>query len=265
MIETKLHQAAQTLPVPTSTFSQIHEKAYWSQRRSSFDVRKYRRLAALLVCVVLLMGGAAIAATTEVDYSAWATRSSAFADCIRVADKFGITLPESIGDSPFREVTTLYVVPKGTTYIEALSTPIYRWYDVDYGVQNIVRTEHSETIEVSDEYSLAFGSADGELCGYVFSLDESGIWALDNTLPGSYQTEEYKGITLQMGTTVHYNIESDSDIYSYQHKVIWVDTNLNVVFVINKSFYAEEDAADKFPDKMIEFAKSIIDQNTPVK
>lgn len=265
MIESKLHQASQALPEPTSTYSQIQEKAYRNQRRSSFSVRQHRRVAALLVCVVLLMGSAAIAATTAIDYSAWASHSRAFADCVRIADKLGITLPESIGDSPFCEVTTLYVVPEGTTYLEALSTPTYQWYDVDYGVQEIIRTKHSETIEVSDEYSLAFGSTDGELWGYVFSLDESGTWALDNTLPGSYQTEEYKGITLQMGTTVHYNIESDSEIFSYQHKVIWVDTNLNVVFVINKSFYAEEDAADKFPDKMIEFAKSIIDQNTPVK
>ena len=265
MIESKLHQAVQTLPVPTSTFSQIQEKAYQTQRRSSFGVRQYRRVAALLVCVVLLMGGAAIAATTEVDYSAWATRSSAFSDCVGIADKLGIILPENIGDSPFREVTTLYVVPEGTTYLEALCTPTYQWYDVDYGVQEIIRTEHSETIEASDEYSLAFGSTDGELWRYVFSLDEYGTWAPDNTLPGSYQTEEYKGITLQRGTTVHYSAESDSEIFSYQHKVIWVDTTHNVVFVLNKSFYAEEDAADKFPDKMIEFAKSIIDQNTPVK
>jgi len=265
MIESKLYQAAQALPTPTSTFAQIQQKASRNQRSLFAVVRQYRRVAAILVCTILLMGITTIAATTEVDYSAWASRSREFVDCVRIADKLGITLPQSIGDSPFREVTTLYVVPEGTTYIEALSTPIYRWYDVEYGVQNIVRTEHSETIEVNDEYSFAFGSADGDLCGYVFSLDESRTWALDNTLPGSYQTEEYKGVTLQMGTIVHYNVESDSDIFSYHHKVIWVDTNLNVVFVINKSFYAEENAADKFPDKMIEFAKSIIDQNTPVK
>jgi len=265
MIETKLHQAAQALPKPTSTFSQIQEKAYRSQRRSAFGVRQYRRVAALLVCVVLLMGSAAIAATTEVDYSAWASRSREFADCARIADKLGITLPESMGDSPFYEITTLYVVPEGTTYLQALSTPTYQWYDVNYGIQEITRTEHSESIEVSDEYSLALGTTDGELWGYVFSLDESGIWALENTLPGSYQTEEYKGITLQMGTTVNYSVESDSEIFSYHHKVIWLDANNHVVFVLNMSTYAEEDAAYKFPDTMIEFAKSIIDQNTPVK
>lgn len=263
MIESKLHQAAQALPVPTSTFSQIQQKANRNQRSLFAGVRQYRRVAAILVCIILLMGSAAIAATTEVDYSAWASRSRVFVDCVRIADKLGITLPESIGDSPFREVTTLYVVPEGTTYIEALSTPVYRWYDVDYGVQRVIRTEHSESIEVSDEYSLALGSTDEELWSYVFSLDESGTWALDDTLPGSYQTEEYQGITLQMGTTVNYSAESNGEIFSYHHKVIWVDANNHVVFVLNKSTYAEEDGANQFPDEMIEFAKSLIDGNKP--
>lgn len=263
MIESKLYRAAQALPTPTSTFSQIQQKASRNQRSLFAGVRQYRRVAAILVCTILLMGSAAIAATTEVDYSAWASRSSKFVDCERIASKFGFVLPQTLGDSPFLEITTMYVVPEGTTYWEALSTPVYRWYAVNYGVQRVIRTEHSESIEVSDEYSLALGNTDEELWGYVFSLDESRTWALDDTLPGSYQTEKYQGITLQMGTTVNYSTESNGEVFSYHHKVIWVDADNHVVFVLNKSIYAEENAADQFPDEMIEFAKRLIDGNKP--
>ena len=37
MIESKLYQAAQSLPEPTSSFYQIEEKAYQNQSKSTFS------------------------------------------------------------------------------------------------------------------------------------------------------------------------------------------------------------------------------------
>lgn len=261
MMEAKLKQAAQSLPCPASNFSQIEEKAYRSQDKTLFRVRRYRLAATVIICAAFLISGAAIAATTEVRYSAWATSSDTFESAEKAAAKLGAVLPERLDDSPFYRMTEMYVVPEGTSYLEAIYTPVYRWYGVNYGVQEIVRTDHSESSVIYDKYSISIGSADGELCHYVFSLDESGAWALDNTLPGSYRTEQYNGITMQIGTTVQYDRENKGTAFAYHHRVIWVDGRHNVVFTLHKSFYAEEETADQIPDEMIAFAKEIIDVN----
>ena len=261
MIETKLHQAMQAGPEPVTNYSQIEELTRKKTRKTTLYSRRIRMTVAFAVCTLFLLGTVAMAATTEVNYSAWATRSDSFWSANRIADKLGISLPEALDDSPFCEITTLYVVPEGTTYLDAITAPIYRWYDVDYGVQKIVQEDNSKTTEVYDDYSIAFGSTEGELWRYVFSLDASGTWVPDNMLPGSYRTEEYNDITLQIGTWVQYDSENEEEIFSYHHKVIWVDTNNHTVFSLRKSFYAEEDTADRLPAEMIEFAKSIIDLN----
>lgn len=261
MIVTKLHQAMQAGPEPTTDYSQIEELTRKNTRNAVPHLHRIRLAAALAACTLLLIGTVAMAATTEVNYSAWATRSDSFRSADRIADKLGFSLPEVLGDSPFCEITTLYVVPEGTTYLDAITAPIYRWYDVDYGVNKVVHDDNSSTTEVYDDYSIAFGSTEGELWGYVFSLDASGTWVPDNMLPGSYRTEEYNGITLQIGSWVQYDSENEGEIFSYHHNVIWIDTNNHAVFSLRKSFYAEEDTADQFPAEIIGFAKSIIDLN----
>lgn len=259
MTEVKLRQAFQAMPEPASTFSQVEDKAYHKTRKTTTYTRQHRRATAIIVCAFLIFGCTVAAATTEVNYSAWATRSTSFWDAGRIADKLGIVLPEALGDSLFCEITTMHVVPEGTTYLQALFKSAYRWYDVDYGV----RTDNAEPFVTNDEYSIAIGSTKGELWSYVFSLDETGAWALDDTLPGSYKTQEYNGVTLQIGTTVQYDRENDSKIFCYHHRVIWVDRNNNTVFVLRKSCYAEEEKADLFPEELIAFAKEIIDINSP--
>lgn len=261
MIETKLHQAMQAGPEPVTNYSQIEGLVHKNTRKSTVHSRRIRTTAVFAVCALLLLGAVAMAATTEVNYSAWASSSESFWDAERIADKLGLALPETLDDSPFCGITTMYVVPEGATYLDAITAPHYRWYDVDYGVEEIVHKDNSITTEVYDDYSIAFGSTDGNLWGYVFSLDESGTWVPDNLLPGSYRTEEYNGIILQIGTWVQYDPENEGEIFAYHHKVIWVDANNHAVFSLHKSFYAEENAADRLPSEMIEFAKSIIDLN----
>lgn len=271
MIETKLYQAAQVLPEPTGSFSQVEERANWNMKKSSVKFSYYRRAAVVLACVCLLMGGVAVAATTDVDYSAWATSSGTFPDAERIADRMGVVLPEALDDSPFYNITTMYVVPQGTSYLEAISTPVYRWYAVDYGVQDVVRqyasddpdSWFSESSVVYDEYSLSIGSTDGKLWNYVFSLDEDGDRVYEDALPGSERSEEYNGVTLQIGTEIQYDREDGSDVFSYHHRVLWVDKSNNTVFVLHKAIHAEEETAEQLPDEMIGFAKEIIDLNRP--
>lgn len=269
MIESKLYQAAQALPTPKTSFCEIENKARISKNNQTFRIRRYRMVAAMLVCAFLLMGSAAVAATTEVDYSAWAKHSNQFSDAEVIAEKVGVILPESIDDSLFYNITTMYVAPEGTTYLDALTNPAYPWYAVDYGVQDVVREYYSdepdsgfsESSVVYDKYSLSFGNTENELFKYVFSLDETGARILEKALPDSYYTEEYNGITMQIVTDVQYDRDNESEVFAYHHRIIWIDEENHAVFCLHKSFYADENAADQMPKEMIDFAKEIIDMN----
>lgn len=269
MIENMLYQAAQSLPTPKTIFCEIEIKAEIIKRQQSYHIRRYRMVAAMLVCAFLLMGSAAVAATTEVNYSAWAMRSNAFRDAEIIGEKMGIVLPESLDDSPFYNVTTMYVAPEGTTYLDALINPAYPWYAADYGVQDVVREYSSDGSDggsstssvVYDEYSLAFGSTENELYKYVFSLDESGTLILEDSLSGSYRTEEYKGTRMLIVTEAQYDRDNGNDVFAYHHRIIWVDEENHAVFSLHKSFYADENAADQLPEEMIAFVKEIIDMN----
>ena len=266
MIEQKLYRAAQALPTPKTDFREIVNIADQNKKNQTVYTGRCRKAAVILVCVLLLLGSAGVAATTEVNYSAWATHSGSFEDAHNIAAELGVVLPEALGSSPFYNITTMYVAPEGTTYFDALANPDYPWHSVDYGVQKIVReydseepgSGFSETSVVYDEYGLSFGSTDTVLFRYVFALDETGTRILENAIPGSYRTEEYNGITMQIVTEVQYDSE---EIFAYHHRVIWVDSDHHAVFSLHKSFYADEDAADQFPDEMIVFAKGIIDEN----
>lgn len=266
MIEEKLYQASLTLPVPTISFSQITERAYSINRNRSSHSHRYRMTAAVFICLVLLLGGIAAAATTEVSYSAWATHSGSFRDVHKITGKLGITLPESLDDSMFYNISTMHVVPEGTTYLDAVTNPMYPWYSVDYGVQRVVReysavspdSGYSESLEVYDHYTVSFGSTENELFRYVFSLDESGKRILENTLPGSYRNVDYRGARMQLVTDVQYE---ENRVFAYHHRVIWEDTQNNVVFLLHSSRHANEDLPSQFPSEMVAFAKAIIDMN----
>lgn len=269
MIESKLYQAAQALPTPKTSFCEIENKARISKNNQTFRLRRYRIVAAMLVCAFLLMGSAVVAATTEVNYSAWAKHSGQFSDAEVAAEKVGVTLPEAINDSPFYNITTMYVAPEGTTYLDALTNPAYPWYAVDYGVQKVVReyysdkpdSGYSESIDIDDKYSLSFGSTDNELFRYVFGLNENGDRILEKAIQDSYRTEEYNGITIQIVTDVQHDRDNGSEVFAYHHQIIWIDEDNHAVFCLHKSVYADEIAADQLPKEMIDFAKEIIDMN----
>jgi hypothetical protein len=90
------------------------------------------------------------------------------------------------------------------------------------------------------------------------------MYNLKDIFPGSYRTEEYNGITLQILTEVKYDNKNNKDGFAYhpyQYRVIWVDVKNHIVFSLHKSFHVEEEAAEQHPDEIISLAKKIIDMN----
>lgn len=192
MIEDRLYEAVQELPVPTVSFTTVKERAE------------------------------------------------------SISEELGITIPESLDGNVFCNITTGYVVPHGTSYLEALITPAYQWYSVDYG---------SDGAE-----SLSFGSTKDELYQYCFDLNSENIWSPEHLQSGRLRTEEYKGITLQIGTVV-YNDRNDDSISGFIPHVVWVDEENSAVFSLSGPA-CDESNAGQITDHLTETAKEIIDINT---
>ena len=179
--------------------------------------------------------------------SCWPSHSVDFSKAETVSGDLGITIPESLDGNAFCNITTGYVVPDGTSYLEALITPAYRWYSVDYGTD---RT-----------WSLTFGTTKDDLYHYCFDLDSENVWSPGRLLPGSRRTEEYKGITMQVGTVINYNGKGDGRTSGFIPQVIWVDAENSTVFSLSAPACDESDM-DQITDHLTKTAKEIIDINT---
>lgn len=247
MIEDRLYEAVQELPVPTVSFTAVKERAARQKNVSGFQFIQHRRIAGLFAGVFLLAGCTVIAATTEVDYGAWASHSGDFSKAETISDELGITIPESLDGNDFCNITTGYVVPHGTSYLEALITPAYRWYSVDYGTDGAG--------------SLTFGSTKDELYQYCFDLNSENIWSPGHLQSGSRRTEEYKGITMQIGTVISYNEGSDDSISGFIPHVVWVDEENSTVFLLSAPA-CDESNTDQITVHLTETAKEIINMNT---
>lgn len=277
MIESKLSKAAQNLSEPVSDFALIEEKATKDRQSRAYSYRKGLRKPVLIACILLLLGCTTIAASTEINYGAWAKYSSNFEDATAIADTAGITLPENMAGSPFYEMVTLYNCKPGTTYLDALINPAYKWYSIDYcKEENVSSQDPSDGSEIvycytKDNYELAFGPTDNDLYRYVFCLDENNTATFENAIPGSIQTSEYNGIHLQMMTRLVEDKESIEEVdgvrvehYFYIHSIQWLDAEKHVVFQIDYSAHVPvtpDSEAKIYPGKLVELAKELIDLN----
>lgn len=120
MIENRLHEAVQELPLPTCSFTAVKERAARQETGSGFQFIHHRKIAGIFAGVFLLAGCTVIAATTEADYGAWASHSVDFRKAEAVSEDLGITIPESLDGNSFCSITTGYVVPDGTSYVPLL-------------------------------------------------------------------------------------------------------------------------------------------------
>lgn len=205
MTETKLRSAAEKIPGAESTFEDVLRRAGSCKRR----VRTGRRVAAV-AAMMMLVCGAVFAGTMEADLSAWATRTDSYSDAEMTADRLGIFIPEKIGDVQFYGITTMYVVPEGTTYLEALHTPVYKWYSADYGI--------STSDSLNCRVRLSFGNTENDTWKYVFGINDDGSWDTDEEY---IHTEEYENTYVMFfgDITGHYSAR-------------WVDEEKRTVFIM---------------------------------
>lgn len=264
-MEEKLKLAANDLPLPHTDFLSLEETAKQNNRKHTLSSRR-KRLSIALALIVLLLGATTVgAATTEIDMSMWATFSY---HTMHVEHKLGIQIPKSLGDSDFLETTNLHTVPKGTTYLEAVINPVYRWYSIDYGARVKVVEEQDNwngsrkiTWETQNPYELDVGSTKNELWKYTFCFTDEGVWERSDILPETYRTEEYNGISVYSGTKVYYydpliGLDHTSETNYY---VAWVDEEHQTVFVLSTDVYDTDSIVP--PPELLEYAKQIIDMN----
>lgn len=139
-----------------------------------------------------------------------------------------------------------------------------------------------ETIYGNERVQLVFGSTEGELWRELFGFDENGIWNSENLVFETYETIEYKGNTLQPGTTSftydYYDYEkvrneerSELELISiaprtyYNFIVIWIDEENGVVFRMSTDTgerYEDDLYSGVSEETLIEYAKQLIDMNS---
>lgn len=263
MIEKKLYQAAEALPQPRTDYLSVEETAKQATRKHTLPSRR-TRLAAALSLVILLLGVTTVgAATTEIDMSMWATYSYL---PMAVENKLGIRIPRAIGNSDYRWTANMHTVPKGTTYLEAILKPVYRWYSINYVDRVEIAEEQNNgyrkiTWEDQNPYTLNIGSTKNELWKYTFCFSDDGEWIRSDILPETYHTEEYNGITLYCGTRVcHYEpIEGWEHTSQTTYHVVWVDEAHQVLFSLSTEVFDTDSTAA--PPELLEYAKQIIDLN----
>ncbi len=214
------------MPTAKSTFYEITQRASSVKRKSRFGKR-----TVVLTLVMILVCGAVFAGVAQADFSAWADYSNDYSDVVEISGKLGITVPEKLSDSPFYDISTLYVVPEGTSWLEALKAPAYKWYSVQYGIENIVHAEDGKgySPELNDKIILSFGDINNELWEYVFYTGDACI-----------DEVEYEGVVLRITADVENNCA-----------VRWVDNN--VVYVLRTP---ENDISG-----LVDIAKYIISLN----
>ncbi len=225
MTETKLRNAAERIPGAESTFEDVLIRAGASKRQGGTG----RRIAAVAV-MMMLVCGAVFAGTMEADLSAWAIRTDSYSGAKMTADRLGIFVPERIGDIPFYDITTMYVVPEGTTYLEALRAPVYKWYSADYGITS---NDGSDC-----RIRLSFGNTENDTWKYVFGINYDGSWDTDEEY---VLTEEFEDISVM--------IFADSE---ENYSVKWVNEKKNAVFILRV------DDADNIVE-VVDMVEEIID------
>lgn len=262
-MEEKLKLAVNDLPQPCTDFLSIEENAKRSTRKPALTSRR-TRISVTLALIVLLLGVTTVgAATTEIDMSMWGTTSIL---PTVVENRLGIQVPRAIGDSDYCWTMNLHTVPKGTTYLEAILNPAYRWYSIEYAerVEIVEETDtgHQKiTWDNRNPYQLRVGSTENELWKYTFCFSDDGEWIRSDILPETCRTEEYNGITVYSGTKVYYYEEIEGWEYTSitTYYVVWVDEAKQTLFSLSTEVYDTDSTAT--PPELLEYARQIIDMN----
>lgn len=225
-MEVILRRAGDRLPCPAkSTAPALPERAV-----------PRRRLAVALAVVLMavLCSATVYAATTEISgvMPMWRGLPTS-------PEKYGLTLEYDYGDLEQTSLDEMWVVPPGTTYLEAMSSAAYRWISIDY------RNDDNGAEQPEDRawFSIGAGPIDHPYWRTCFSMDEQDV---PDTLH-DMTAQNYRGYTLYCGTYV------SEDTGSTWVSVKWIDYAEG--FVYSFSFHG----AMENKETALEFTKKIID------
>lgn len=250
-MEDKLKRELEALPGPVTAFEELEAIASGSKtfRRRKQAVAVIAAVLALLLCG---MGWA----KANMRYGLWyLVNSRSYGDLERAAGRLDVALPETLDGVPFCEYTIYALSDQDDSWLEAAVNPAYTPRSVTYGYRR-VETETYPDGSLSGEsrwtesvLEVEFGTTKNELWRCYFKFDENGLWTGWN-VPGSYETVEYGGITIQVGTGAF-----TYDGTRHFRRAYWIDEEKQVIFGI-----CEWDFTD--PNRVVECAKAIIDLNT---
>lgn len=250
-MEDKLKMELEALPGPETAFEVIEAV---SVRPKTF--RRRKRTAILIAAVLALLLCGMGWAKANMRYGLWyLIDSGSYGDLVRAAKKYDVVLPETLDGVPFCDYAIYSLADRDDTWLEAVMNPAYTPRSVTYGWDRVeVETYPDGSLSgesrwMETDLELDFGTTKNELWRYYFKFDENDIWTGCN-VPGSYETLEYRGITIQVG-----NVASQYSETRLARRAYWIDEEKQVVFGIS-----EWDFTD--PDRVVECAKAIIDLNS---
>ena len=249
-MENKLKMELEALPEPETTFEaleMLHHQPKPLRRRK----RTVVLIAAVLAMLLCGMGWA----KASMRYGLWyLIDSKSYGDLVRAAKKYDVVLPETLDGVPFCDYAIYSLAARDDTWLEAVINPAYTPRSVTYGWDRVEVETYpdgslsSEVRWTETNLELDFGTTKNELWRYYFKFDENGIWTACN-VPGSYETVEHRGITIQVGT-----VASQYNETRLVRRAYWIDEEKQVIFGLS-----EWDFTD--PNRVVECAKAIIDLN----
>ena len=249
-MENKLKRELEALPGPTTTFEEL--ETIHNQPKA---FRRHKRVVILAAAVLALLLCGMGWAKVSMRYGLWYLIDSRdFRDLERAAGKYNVVLPEQLDGTPFCNYTIYALSSQDDTWLEAVVNPAYTPRSVKYGWDRVEVETHpdgslsGESRWTETDLELDFGTTKNELWRYYFKFDENDVWTAWN-VPESFETVEYKGITIQVGTSISkYNAATQT------RWALWIDKEKQVVFSLRESDFTD-------PNRVVECAKEIIDLN----
>lgn len=250
-MENKLKRELDAMPTPVTTFEAL-EASHCQPK----PFRRKKRVAALLAALLVLMLCGMGWAKASMRYGLWhLIDSREFSDLNRAAEKYDVVLPEKLDDVPFCNYTIYALASQDDSWLEAVVNPAYTPRSVKYGWDRVEVETYpdgslaSESRWTETDLELDFGTTENELWRYYFDFDENDVWTAWN-VPDSYETVEYKGFIIQVGTSISkYNATRQT------RWALWIDGEKQVIFSLRDSDFTD-------PNRVVECAKQIIELNS---
>ena len=260
-MEERLKIAASRLPQPKGDYLAVEEACTHKQVRRS-GIRKRRFAVILTAALLLFVCVTGVAATAEVNHSAWVDPiARPWSTVKREMKKLDYAFPKNLGESPFSQAEHMYFCPPGTSWLKTILNPSYKPTIITYGT-----APHIVTSDKKPEMQLMFGSTLNQYCHQWWILQEDyEPWFMrsDKLLEGTGQRLEYEGNILYTGTEVFGGTQTVTDMEGnpitidtnewYKHNVLWVDPQRNLACCL--------DSGEVDLETLLEYAKGIIDLN----